>query len=287
MTEKRLLLFTPWLPGIGQRRAGEPRESCYTPIWKVPVGHGWIQNGGSKASRMRFGKTMAYRISSKSVAYYSYKIQLATYMRPLRSDSVNTRAYYIITLWRVPGIYPGSAVGDKESIFRSTFSYPTNLKPGNSWSWPRYWNGCNSWRVRRKTSWILPSWSAKTSSSRDEMRSNRTSSSWRIRFFCSNGKNTQVRIRTIWEVFELLKDQNRDLYKVIKTMIDEIVIYPDSTVDSTLYFWRSGRLIDVAKLYLKLGFFSFENRGVSGYCYHYRSGLYLIESTVMFFPSAI
>jgi hypothetical protein len=41
---------------------------------------------------------MAYRISSKSVAYYSYKIQLATYMRPLRSDSVNTRAYYIITL---------------------------------------------------------------------------------------------------------------------------------------------------------------------------------------------
>ncbi|MED1585569.1 recombinase family protein [Bacillus pacificus] len=55
-------------------------------------------------------------------------------------------------------------------------------------------------------------------------------------FLINKAETVQTNIKTIKEAFEELKNQNQDLFDVFQTLIEEIVIHPDGTVDIAYTF---------------------------------------------------
>ncbi len=55
-------------------------------------------------------------------------------------------------------------------------------------------------------------------------------------FLINKAETVQTNIKTIKEAFEELKNQNQDLLDVFQTLIEEIVIHPDGTVDIAYTF---------------------------------------------------
>ncbi len=55
-------------------------------------------------------------------------------------------------------------------------------------------------------------------------------------FLINKAETVQISIKTIKEAFEELKNQNQDLFDVFQTLIEEIVIHPDGTIDITYTF---------------------------------------------------
>ncbi|BCC61091.1 MULTISPECIES: recombinase family protein [Bacillus] len=55
-------------------------------------------------------------------------------------------------------------------------------------------------------------------------------------FLVNKDEIVQTNIQTIKEAFEELKNQNQDLFDVFQTLIEEIVIHPDGTVDISYTF---------------------------------------------------
>lgn len=55
-------------------------------------------------------------------------------------------------------------------------------------------------------------------------------------FLINKAETVQTNIQTIKEAFEELKNQNQDLFDVFQTLIEEIIIHPDGTVDITYTF---------------------------------------------------
>ncbi|MGG2064189.1 recombinase family protein [Bacillus sp. S14(2024)] len=55
-------------------------------------------------------------------------------------------------------------------------------------------------------------------------------------FLINKTETVQTNIQTIKEAFEELKNQNQDLFDVFQTLIEEIVIHPDGTIDIAYTF---------------------------------------------------
>lgn len=55
-------------------------------------------------------------------------------------------------------------------------------------------------------------------------------------FLINKAETVQTNIQTIKEAFEELKNQNQDLFDVFQTLIEEIIIHPDGTVDIAYTF---------------------------------------------------
>ncbi|MEJ9212855.1 hypothetical protein [Bacillus smithii] len=55
-------------------------------------------------------------------------------------------------------------------------------------------------------------------------------------FVIQKAETVRTNIQTIKDAFHELKNQNQDLFDVFQTLIEEIVIHPDGTIDITYTF---------------------------------------------------
>jgi uncharacterized membrane protein YccC len=55
-------------------------------------------------------------------------------------------------------------------------------------------------------------------------------------FIIKQSETVQTNIQTIKDAFQELQNQNQDLFDVVQTLIEEIIIHPDGTIDITYTF---------------------------------------------------
>ena len=58
-------------------------------------------------------------------------------------------------------------------------------------------------------------------------------------FILQNSDAVQIDIKTIKQAFEQLQQQGKDLFRVFQTLIEEIVVHQDGTIDIIYNFESS------------------------------------------------